>query len=92
MCGIKQRIAVFCLMWGRTLFALIYLILLSALYFYTYTLTQHHDPITTVAAALYGGGAIGGTILFVWSVCAWRRRGEEKRRASCDDAELRLPV
>jgi hypothetical protein len=92
MCDIKQRISVFCLMWGKKLFVIISFFLAAVLFAYAYTLSQH-DEIALIGCALtYLGISIGVIVLLAMSVCAWRRRGQEKRRGSYEDTELSLPV
>lgn len=87
---IKQRIYVFCLTCGKALAALVWLLCMTALTWYTYTIYRDAESLTFVL--LYLLMSVIGVGCFGYLVYEWHRRGRDKRSNSgLDTAEL-LPV
>ena len=87
---IKQRIRVFCLTCGRAFAAIVWLLCLTALMFYTYTI--YHDTGTLTFAIMYLTMSVIGVACFGYLVYEWYRRGRAKRSNSGLEASDLLPV
>ncbi len=86
---LKQRIRVFCLTCGKALAALVWLLCMNALMFYTYMC--YRDAETLTFAILYLGMSVVGVICFGCLIYDWYRRGKDKRSNS-DMQFADLPV
>ena len=87
---IKQRIRIFCLTCGKALAALVWLLCLTALLFYTHTI--YRDTETLTFAVFYLTMSVIGVVCFGYLVYEWYRRGRAKRSNSGLDASDLLPV
>jgi hypothetical protein len=83
---LKQRIRVFCLTCGSALAALIWLLCLTALLFYMYTIYHNTEMLTIVF--VYMAMSVIGVICFGYLVCDWYSRGRDKR----SNSDFTLPV
>ena len=87
---IKQRIRVFCLTCGRAFAALVWLLCMNALMFYTYTV--YRDAETLTFATLYLILSVIGVACFGCLAYDWSRRGRAKRSNSGLETADLLPV
>lgn len=87
---IKQRIRIFCLTCGKAFAALVWLLCMTALSYYTYTI--YHTTETFTVATLYLGMSVIGVACFGCLICDWFHRGRDKRSNSGLDTTDLLPV